>query len=387
MGTRRSSEVTRAQLDKAAPTSVAFLLRGGQFAPGGPPAPGGLMASPVLAIGCSDGVVRLLQLSTMRVVCKLLGGHKGGVSCVLAFPSKAEWKPPPEPTAEELEKAAKEAAEEAARREGSAGGGKRTKKKHRAPPPPEPPKRKPTLVPAHDVVVAGDSTGALHFWEPFARPIGASGEKEVPARATISAHSKDCWALCLAPGAEDAADTGARVFSAGADHRVAAWDAATFKELFRAKTSDAKAPATSLAYSHRYFALSGAQGLLMTTSNDKLSAMYTLGALPPERALRVCADLTGLVPAGASLVKCVLGGSCVVCRCFFCAWSTPLATPHRRMPQPTLSSLPLKKTQQKKPKKTNRQQVGAQGVRDRDEPAAPQPRRRRRQHRPRLPHL
>lgn len=36
----------------------------------------------------------------------------------------------------------------------------------------------------------------------------------------------------------------------GADHRLVAWDATSFAEVWRIKL-DAKAPATSLAYSHR----------------------------------------------------------------------------------------------------------------------------------------
>jgi hypothetical protein len=41
---------------------------------------------------------------------------------------------------------------------------------------------------------------------------------------------------------------------AGSDHRLAAWDATSFAEVWRTKL-DAKSPATSLAYSHRCGAL------------------------------------------------------------------------------------------------------------------------------------
>ena len=51
---------------------------------------------------------------------------------------------------------------------------------------------------------------------------------------------------------------------------------------------DAKAPATSLAYSHRYFNLSGAHALLMTVNGSAVAAMYTLAALPPERGSSWC---------------------------------------------------------------------------------------------------
>jgi hypothetical protein len=67
MNTRKPFEVPRASLDNKTPTCVAFLFRGGPHAPGGQPGPAALMTSPVLAVGCSDGAVRLLHLATLRV--------------------------------------------------------------------------------------------------------------------------------------------------------------------------------------------------------------------------------------------------------------------------------------------------------------------------------
>ena len=82
-----------------------------------------------------------------------------------------------------------------------------------------------------------------------------------------------------------------------ADHRLACWDAGTFGELYRMKV-DAKTPITSMAYSHRYFNLSGAHALLCTMNNSSVMALYTLRALPPEQALRACLDVNGMVPPG-----------------------------------------------------------------------------------------
>lgn len=67
LNTRKPYEVSRAVLDGKAPSCVTFLFRGGRFSPGGQPDPDNLMTSPVLAVGCSDGVVRLLHLATLRV--------------------------------------------------------------------------------------------------------------------------------------------------------------------------------------------------------------------------------------------------------------------------------------------------------------------------------
>jgi hypothetical protein len=80
LNTRKPYEVPRVVLDGKAPSCVAFLFRGGRFSPGGQPDPDNLMTSPVLAVGCSDGVVRLLHLATLRVCAPGAGvGVKGGI--------------------------------------------------------------------------------------------------------------------------------------------------------------------------------------------------------------------------------------------------------------------------------------------------------------------
>jgi hypothetical protein len=48
----------------------------------------------------------------------------------------------------------------------------------------------------------------------------------------------------------------------------------------------------------RYFNLSGAHALLATNNGPGVVAAYTLSHLPPEKGLRACANLAGLVPAG-----------------------------------------------------------------------------------------
>lgn len=89
IATRRSFEVTRTHLEGKSPTCVAYLLWGGPHAPGGRPEPGQLMTSPVLAIGCSDGHVRLVHLATLRVRSKGVVhfrhvGYGLGCGCELA---------------------------------------------------------------------------------------------------------------------------------------------------------------------------------------------------------------------------------------------------------------------------------------------------------------
>lgn len=100
LNTRKPYEVSRAVLDGKAPNCVAFLFRGGRFSPGGQPDPGNLMTSPVLAVGCADGVVRLLHLATLRVRDDDRGGSRErgrmcmvGVCtrCVAACVWRATW--------------------------------------------------------------------------------------------------------------------------------------------------------------------------------------------------------------------------------------------------------------------------------------------------------
>lgn len=89
LNTRKPYEVSRAVLDGKAPSCVCFLFRGGRFAPGGQPEPDALMTSPVLAVGCADGVVRLLHLATLRVsgagAVAVCGVFVGGVVVVVVL--------------------------------------------------------------------------------------------------------------------------------------------------------------------------------------------------------------------------------------------------------------------------------------------------------------
>jgi hypothetical protein len=45
------------------------------------PSPGGcVLPSPVLAIGCSDGIVRLLHLASLRTFARLVSSHKSSLT-------------------------------------------------------------------------------------------------------------------------------------------------------------------------------------------------------------------------------------------------------------------------------------------------------------------
>lgn len=251
LNTRKPYEVSRAVLDGKAPNCVAFLFRGGRFSPGGQPDPGNLMTSPVLAVGCADGVVRLLHLATLRVrggqrglerqqwacgarpgpvcvatvdvkacntarVCgavavqvigRLAGNHKAGITALLTLPSKAESR-------RSAEQQAAAAAAVSQQQQQQAGRGKTPRHSsergaaHAAAEGPL------VFVPSVDLVLAGDSSGGMFLWSPFTTPLG-SADREVAPRVSFSGHSGEVWALCLTPGPEDAQVTAPKVFSAG----------------------------------------------------------------------------------------------------------------------------------------------------------------------------
>jgi hypothetical protein len=326
LASRRGYDIPRAALDGKAPTCVAFLLRGGAHSPGGggecggaparvrvaaaaaaaaarsaegvgggagsnppqqqpkqqqqqrqqqqqqqqqqpqpPPTataspedaaraalPDALMPSPVLAIGCADGSVRLVHLATLRPVGRLLPAQTKGSgssgSPVTALAAHADPR---------------------------TGG---------------------------DLLFGGDAAGAVHCWDPWAGHPTANtarlgADREVGARLAVPAHDKPVAALLITPGPEDPSGGPCRprLFTAGLDHRLAAYDASSMREVARVRL-DKGSPATSLSYSHRYFGLSGAQGVLATSNGSRVLAVSA--AQPGGKPPRVCCDVVGMVPAG-----------------------------------------------------------------------------------------
>jgi hypothetical protein len=73
--TKKVQELPKALFDGKSPTCLEFLFRGGQYAPGPSNPLNNLLASPVLAFGCSDGGVRLVSLDDLRVCGRAGGCH------------------------------------------------------------------------------------------------------------------------------------------------------------------------------------------------------------------------------------------------------------------------------------------------------------------------
>eukprot|EP00878_Enallax_costatus_P007526 GHUV01007882.1.p1 GENE.GHUV01007882.1~~GHUV01007882.1.p1 ORF type:complete len:370 (+),score=87.34 GHUV01007882.1:171-1280(+) len=205
LNTRKPYEVPRAVLDNKTPTCVTFLFRGGQYAPGGQPDADNLMTSPVLAIGCSDGAVRLLHLATLRVVGKLVGNHKASISCLSTLPTKAAFK-----LADDQQQSAARGSKQAAT--------KRSDQTSAAAAAATPP----VFTPSVDLVLGGDSAGALWVWEPFRVPLG-SPDREIGPKMSWAGHSAEVWAACLTPGPEDPELASARVFTSGIHHELHYW--------------------------------------------------------------------------------------------------------------------------------------------------------------------
>ena len=87
---RRMQELPRSSLDLKTPTCVGFLFQGGQALPGalGPSHPG-VMRRPVMAFGCSDGIVRLvLLLPSFPLVMRLSSSHKSSIQCITVTQSR-----------------------------------------------------------------------------------------------------------------------------------------------------------------------------------------------------------------------------------------------------------------------------------------------------------
>ena len=321
---KKPFEVTRAALDGRSPTCVAFLFRGGPGGPGGAPPADGMMASPVLAVGLQRRRrARLIHLATLRPLGRLVppaGRKSASITAVVALPSQ-----------------------QGARGGGGAGSGsfgpgaagRWARADGRG-------QRRPRRL------ARPGAGGRLHRRahadrDPFARPLG--GPRPRPCARHRRARGRGVGHMPRARARGRQRRAAPRLFTCGADKQLAVWEPQSLSEMWRTKL-DAKAPAMSLAYSHRraraqpargrhggaaaarrarcslaqahpraearatrrvpppparrYFNLSGAHAPVMTVNGSAVMAAYTLAQLPVERALRPCVDLAPLIPPGAA---------------------------------------------------------------------------------------
>ncbi|EFJ48111.1 hypothetical protein VOLCADRAFT_91352 [Volvox carteri f. nagariensis] len=291
LASRRVLELGKGVFEGKTPTSLAFLFRAGRaasghagFTYGGGTSGGGggsmgLLESPVLAVGCSDGIVRCVQLFPIKQpVARLISAHKTAVVAMAVLGMLGQ---------------------------------------------------------RHETLAVGHAGGRVVLFEPLSgtRAGGSSGggaglgaaggggaatsspgsgggasasmADGVSPRAEYRAHEREMLpgSLVLVPVNEDPEDRHFRLFSAGSDNRVCGLDLAVLRsaspsspslELVRTKVEGAAL--TCLAHWPRGFTSNGVYSLLMGTEGGSLLLAHPGGG-EPRRAV----DLAGLIPAGTVL--------------------------------------------------------------------------------------
>ncbi|KAK9822211.1 hypothetical protein WJX81_006190 [Elliptochloris bilobata] len=242
VGGEAPREVPRAVLDGKAPTQLALLLNVSPLLLGYGVAAGAQQALvvPVLAVGTAAGTTFLLSSSALQVHAKLVGGHKGAVTALVALAA-------PQP-----------------------GGA--------------------------DLLLSAGADGTIALWEPSAAP-PREVDREVSPKATFKAHEGEVLAMQLFQDNSDSPDPGPlRLITSGEDKRVAVWEVGSWKEVARTRPL-ARGAADALAVSARAGAPTGAQPSVLLASGER-AAIW--GLFPTSRQLAVAqqAALDSVLPAG-----------------------------------------------------------------------------------------
>uniref|UniRef100_A0A7S0RG02 Uncharacterized protein n=1 Tax=Chlamydomonas leiostraca TaxID=1034604 RepID=A0A7S0RG02_9CHLO len=246
---RAVRELPRALLEGRAPTCVAFLLMGGQS---GGDRDTHVLSSPVLALGCNDGVVRLVALSTLRPVGRCVSAHKSSVVALAVTGVRGM---------------------------------------------------------PHESLVAGYAGGSVSAWEPLSKALPVGGAPSGMGVADISpkadadkVHDKEVVGVVAAAVAEDPESAPSRlIMTCGVDSRLYGLDPLTLKEGVKVKL-DPKAAPTCCAYAPRGFMASGAHCVLVGTQAGIIMAVH-----PPSGSVKLAAHLASLVPAGAKKAPKIYG--------------------------------------------------------------------------------
>ncbi|KAG2499410.1 hypothetical protein HYH03_002984 [Edaphochlamys debaryana] len=265
---RRVLELGRGVFEGKAPTCLAFLFRAGvhagagsqggagQHGPGGAgvggaggsllPASrtgGWLLESPVVAVGCADGIVRCVQLFPVKPVVRLMSSHKTAVVAMGVLGVRGQRL---------------------------------------------------------EALAVGHQGGSVALFEPMGRAPSSLNEGLGP-RADVKAHDGLLpGSLVLAPVMEDPETTRCLMFSAGSDHRVCGLDPITLKETTKIKVD--RATLTCMAHWPRGWVASGVHSLLLGAESGHL-----LLAHAGSGSVRQAADLEGIVPAGGKRTPKIYG--------------------------------------------------------------------------------
>ncbi|KAG2438819.1 hypothetical protein HXX76_005360 [Chlamydomonas incerta] len=280
LASRRVIELGRGVFEGRSPTCVAFLFKaglhtGGSLGGAGPSvssqvsaaallaAAGGsagsgrgggwLLDSPVLAVGCADGIVRCLQIFPVKPVVRLMSAHKTAVVAMAVMGVRGQ---------------------------------------------------------RFETLAVGHQGGSVALFEPMGRAAGAAGGgggaggtgDAIGPRADVKAHDKELLpgSLVVVPVAEDPENTRCLLFSAGGDHRVCGLDMASLKETSKIKVD--RAALTCMAHWPRGWVCSGVHSLLLGTEGG-----HVLLAHAGSGSVRQAADLADMVPAGTKKSPKVYG--------------------------------------------------------------------------------
>ncbi len=181
-----------------------------------------MLSSPVLALGCSDGQIRLFSASSLLPMGVLASNHKSAVTCLAVTHARGA---------------------------------------------------------AHEVVAAGFAGGSMATWEPMAKSLSVGRNVAISPSGDHKSHDKEVVGLvnvCIDEAPTPAAPAGAAgaaaqgggrrslLMSAGVDARCLGFESPSLREVVKHKL-DGKAPPSCLAYVPRGFTASNTHCLLMGT--------------------------------------------------------------------------------------------------------------------------
>ncbi|GIL66637.1 hypothetical protein Vafri_20113, partial [Volvox africanus] len=269
LASRKVLELGKGAFEGKSPSSLAFLFRTGPtlgsitshagLAYGASNnRDGTLLESPILAVGCSDGIVRCVQLFPIKPVARLISAHKTPVVAMAVLGMRG----------------------------------------HR-----------------HDTLAVGHQSGRVVLYEPLgprSANSAAAGNQGgaasmvdgVGPRDEYKAHERELLpgSLVVVPIDEDPESIRFRLFSAGSDNRVCGLDPAkgTSSEVVRTKVDGTTL--TCMAHWPRGFMSNGVYTLLMGTESGSLLLAHASGGEP-----RQAVNLNGLIPAGQKRMPKVYG--------------------------------------------------------------------------------
>eukprot|EP00200_Dunaliella_tertiolecta_P012552 CAMPEP_0202375576 /NCGR_PEP_ID=MMETSP1127-20130417/6232_1 /ASSEMBLY_ACC=CAM_ASM_000462 /TAXON_ID=3047 /ORGANISM="Dunaliella tertiolecta, Strain CCMP1320" /LENGTH=1080 /DNA_ID=CAMNT_0048973105 /DNA_START=121 /DNA_END=3360 /DNA_ORIENTATION=- len=252
LGSKHVREVPKAVLEGKSAQCCAFLLLGGK-ASSSQDSP--LLPCPVLALGCTDGIVRMFSLSTLKPVGRLAGAHKSPVVSMAVM--------------------------------GMRGG-------------------------VDESVLVAHEGGNVQRFAPSnalyrAMASGGADVRDVaPIRVSVKAHKDNIQSMAVMATAESPEATPGRiVVTCGADKQLVGFGPGTMQELYRIKMPSKE---SCLAFCPRGMTSSGTHTLFLGTDNGAVMFVHL-----ESRSIRLAVDLNDLptVPGNPSSKRPQLAVNCI----------------------------------------------------------------------------